>query len=75
MTGREHSVHDFRREICRALDGSARVVFGCTHGNEWAGCSATEVRRVGEPSPSKVARAKRRMAARERRWKGEVVRG
>lgn len=68
---RSHQVHTFTRRISEAADG--RVLFGCSYGTAWAGCAATEVRRPGEPSPFAVSRAKRRNAARVRRFGNAAV--
>ncbi|MBX3031450.1 MAG: hypothetical protein KF809_14990 [Chloroflexi bacterium] len=62
-------VHRFTRLLSTAGDG--RQLWGCEPAAPVTRCDRTEIRRPNEPSPFAVARAKRRMAARERRWKGE----
>lgn len=67
--GRTH-VHRFTRPISEAADGL--VVFGCGPVLPYGGCASTEVRYDWVPSPYAVARAKRRNAARERRYRSAI---
>lgn len=59
---RTHKVHTFSRLISETPSGLC--VYGCSYGS----CVQTENRYRGEPSPFAVARAKRRNAARARRF-------
>lgn len=63
----QQHVHQLDRHVSDVGDG--RVMYGCSGAPV---CSKTEVRRPGEPSPYAVDRAKRRMAARERRYRGHA---